>query len=178
MKLRVLSLLLLFLPMFAHANADRAGTYYVTADSLNVRLSPNPKGKITNKLYRQQKLEVFEVKSGWARISKYYNGAVEGLSGNVARWVSAAYLSDSRPNDKAQPNIAHDPRIKGIPKVGQYGATERDVRILYAAGKYFLDSKKCNEIEYGDKSISKPNTYYLNCGGPNHFFKPSDIPGL
>jgi hypothetical protein len=167
----------MLIPFFAYADVISPGSYYVTADSLNVRLAPDSKAKITNKLYRQQKLYVFEVKGEWARISKYYSGATEIVSGEVARWVSAKYLSNFLPKDKKQPNIANDPRIKGIPKVGEYGATEKDVEILYAAAKHFLESKKCKKIEYGDKSTSKPNTYYLNCGGTkNHFFKLSDIP--
>jgi hypothetical protein len=166
-------------PFLAYANAISPGSYYVTADSLNVRLAPYSKAKITNKLYRQQKLNVFEVKGKWARISKYYSGVKERVSGEVARWVSVKYLSNSFPKDKNQPNMANDPRINGIPKVGEYGATEKDVEILYTAARHFLESKKCKKIEYGDKSTSKPNTYYLNCGGAkNHFFKLSDIPRL
>jgi len=169
----------MLIPFLAYAQATSPGFYYVAADTLNVRLAPESEAKITNKLYRQEKLDVYEVNGEWARISEYYDGAVEGISGNVARWVSAKYLSKLRPEDKQQPNIPNDPRINGIQKVGQYGATENDVEILYAAAEHFLKSKKCKKIEYGDKSMSKPNTYYLNCGGSkNHFFKPSDIPGL
>lgn len=158
------------------AEATTPGDYYVNVNSLNVRLSPSSKGKVTNKLYRQQKVQVFEVKSGWARISKYYNGSVEGVSGKVARWASSKYLSVDRPKDLSQPAIKTDPRIKGLPKVGQYGATKKDVQVLYKAAHYYLKTGKCNKIEYGDKSTSKTGVYYLNCGGRNMFFKPSDIP--
>lgn len=180
MNYKYILLAMILFPIVALSEATSPGVYYVTADTLNVRLAPKPDGSITNKLYRQQKLEVFEVKGGWARVSKYYDGAREGVSGDVARWVSAKYLSKSRPEDKKQPSdLPNDPRISGIPEVGQFGATETDVRILHTAAKHFLETNKCDKIEYGDKSTSKPNTYYLNCGGPtNHFFKPSDIPGL
>jgi hypothetical protein len=61
--------------------------------------------------------------------------------------------------------------------VGEGGLTEIDVAILHRGAKHFLDSGRCKRIEYGDKSTSKPNTYYVNCGGPrNLFFKPSDLP--
>lgn len=180
MKYRYALVGILLFPVVALSDVTLPGEYYVTADTLNVRLAPKSDGSITNKLYRQQKLQVYEVKGGWARVSEYYDGSKEGVSGQVARWVSASYLSKSRPKDKQQPSdLLDDPRISGIPDVGQFGATEKDVRILYTAAKHFLATNKCNKIEYGDKSTSKPNTYYLNCGGPtNHFFEPSDIPGL
>ena len=57
------------------------------------------------------------------------------------------------------------------------GLTEADVAILHRGAKHFLNSGRCKQIEYADKSTSRPNTYYVNCGGPqNHFFKPSDLP--
>ncbi|NOR45886.1 MAG: SH3 domain-containing protein, partial [Candidatus Delongbacteria bacterium] len=144
----------------------------------NVRLAHNPNGKITNKLYREQKVHVYEIKNTWARISEYYDGSKEGVSGKVARWVSKKYLSATRPSDKPKQKFSDDPRIKGIPKVPKYGLTERDIQVLYTAAKYFLKKGRCRKIEYGDKSVSKPNTYYLNWGGRNYFFKPSEIPGL
>ena len=179
MKLKQTIQCILLLAAFSvYAEAASSTAYYVTADTLNVRLAPKPNARITNKLYRQQKIYVYEIKNGWARISEYYDGGVEGVSGKVARWVSAKYLSATRPADKSQPKFSDDPRIKGMPKVGQYGLIKRDVQVLYAAAKHFIQTGKCSHIEYGDKSTSKPNTYYLNCGGENHFFKPSDIPGL
>jgi len=168
-----------FLVSVANADAITTGDHYVTANVLNVRLHPQSGSRITNKIYRQQKVEVFEIKSGWARVSKYYDGSVEGVSGQVARWVSKKYLSKSRPKDLDQPVIKADPRINGIPKVGEYGATKRDVAILYAAAHHYLKTGRCKTIEYGDKSVSKNGVYYLNCGGPrNLFFRPSDIPGV
>ncbi len=157
--------------------AKESGSYYVTAPTLNVRLAPNGNAKITNRLYRQNQVDVLEMRNGWARISKYYDGHVENLSGSVARWVSVNHLSRKRPADLAQPKLQRDSRISGIPKVGESGLTEKDVVILHRGAKHFLDSGRCKRIEYGDKSVSKPNTYYVNCGGPrNHFFKPSDLP--
>ena len=70
-----------------------AGVNYVTVAVLEERLSPSPKGTITNRIYRGQKLDVYEVKNGWARVSKYYDGAIEGKSGKVARWVDVKGLS-------------------------------------------------------------------------------------
>lgn len=161
----------------AYSEADTPGTYYVIADILNVRLAPSPKAKITNRIYRQEKIVVYEVKNGWARISKYYDGWIEGVpQRKVARWVAAKYLSPTRPVDRPQPKFSNDPRIQGIPKVGQYGLTKSEVELLYRAAEYFLRTGRCSLIAYGDKSVRKPNTYYVNCDGrENLFFKPSDI---
>ena len=159
------------------AGAAGPGSYYVTAPAVEVRLGPDRQAKVTNRLYRQNRVDVVEIRNGWARISKYYDGRVEGVSGNVARWVLTQHLSAERPSDLSQPKLPHDPRISGLPKVGQGGLTEKDVVILHRGAKHFLDSGRCKRIEYADKSISKPNTYYVNCGGPrNIFFMPSDLP--
>lgn len=164
-------------PQLVIAEATKPGTYYVTTLTLNVRLAPDANARITNKLHRQQLVEVYEVRNGWARISRYYDGEVEGLTGQVAEWVAARYLSTYRPPDLPQPQLPQDPRIQGLPKVGESGLTERDVRILYRAAHHFLQTGRCQKIEYGDKSVHRPNTYYLNCGEPrNLFFQPSDIP--
>ncbi len=75
----------------------KLGDYYVSSEKLNVRLDASRGGLITNTLYKHQKVKVFEFKNGWARISDYYDGTIEGLSGNVARWVYANHLSSDRP---------------------------------------------------------------------------------
>lgn len=59
--------------------------------------------------------------------------------------------------------------------VGEGGLTEKDVEILNQGALKFLNSGKCTKVEFGDKSTSKPNTYYINCGGPNILFKPSEL---
>ncbi len=179
MKTAIFVLFFCLVASHAFAEVVAPGSYYVTADKLNVRLSPSAESTITNKIYRQQKVDVKEVKNDWARISDYYNGVAEGVQGLVARWVSAQHLSLQRPGDLSQPEIPADARIKELPKVGEYGATKRDVEILYAAATYYLNTDRCKKIMFGDKSVDKPNTYYLNCGGAqNLFFTPSEIPGL
>ena len=108
-------------------------TLYASASALNVRLAPRADGELTNRIYRQSSVQVYEHRDGWARISKYYDGDVEGLSGQVARWVSASYLSKKRPADLPQPKLKSDPRIEGLPHVGMFGLTEKDVTILHRA---------------------------------------------
>ena len=87
----------IFTASIAFATSKLPADFIVTAGTLNVRLAANKAGKVTNKLYRQQEVEVFEFNNGWARISQYYVGETEGLSGEVARWVFATHLSAKRP---------------------------------------------------------------------------------
>jgi hypothetical protein len=176
--------LYLFVVMIAAALSSGCGpmpggstTYYVKDSVLDVRLAPSPAGTITNRIYRQQKVEVFEINSEWARVSNFYDGAVEGKTGRVARWVLAAGLSSSQVVDLPQPTISQDPRIEknAFPKVGQNGLTAYDVQLLNKGALKFLSSGKCRRVEYGDKSLNKANTYFVNCGSQNLFFTPSDL---
>ena len=77
----------------AFAAASAPGQYVVTASTLNVRLAPQMNGQTSSRLGRGQVVDVLEVRDGWARISNYFDGAGEGLSGDVARWVYAVHLS-------------------------------------------------------------------------------------
>ena len=177
MKKNSVLLLAIFLTHPVFAKELKTGTYFVNETALEERLAPNQKGKVTNRIYRQQKVDVLEVKGSWARVSKYYDGEVEGEKGQVARWVLIKGLSATRPSDLVQPTIKSDPRIlkDAIPKVGENGLKENDIKILYKGATKFLNSGQCANVEYGDKSVSKPNTYYVNCGGLNIFFTPSDL---
>ncbi len=159
------------------ASISEPGSYFVTDSVVNVRLGPTLNAKVTNRIYRQQRVDVFEVRGGWARVSKYYDGQIEGEPGQVARWVSARRLSVQRPEDLSQPALPTDPRISGLPRVGEGGLSKRDVLILHRGAMHFLKTNRCQRIEFGDKSVSRKNTYYVNCGGPqNLFFTPSEIP--
>lgn len=177
MKVAISLVLALLACSTAFAQASKPGAYYVRESVLEERLAPSPAGSVTNRIYLRQKVEVLELKDGWARVSKYYDGSVEGKSGQVARWVLASGLSASLPKEPDQPKTAADPRIAkdAIPRVGQGGLTARDVQILNKGALKFLKSGQCSRIELADKSTSKANTYYVNCGGPNLFFTPSDL---
>jgi len=156
----------------AFAQATEPGTYYVEETVLEERLAPTKKGNVTNRLYRGQKVQVFEIKDGWARVSKYYDGGIEGKSVKVARWVLVSGLSA-----RQHPTFPEDPRIAkdAFPNVGEHGLTREDILILYKGAIKYLNSGQCSRVEYGDKSINKPNTYFITCGGRNIFFKPSDV---
>ncbi len=99
MKLVLVIFILLSINSNVYAVASNPGYYYVSSERLNVRLAANKTGRITNTLDKRQKVKVFEIRNGWARISSYYEGWSEGVSGDVARWVFAKNLSSNRPKE-------------------------------------------------------------------------------
>lgn len=152
---------------------------YVITEVAEERLGPDASATVTNKVYRGQAVKVYETTNGWARVSEYYEGRVEGRSGRIARWIASAALANERPAVAKALNIPPDPRIH-LTRVPGGGLNERDVLTLHAAARYFLETGRAKGIEDGDKSLSKPGTYYLNFSGEtqNTFFRPSDIPDL
>lgn len=151
--------------------------WYVTDNTLSVYLEPKNSAKITNKLYKSQKVSVYQMSEGWARISEYYDGDVEGISGKVARWVEIRGLSKLKPNTNSNIIMSTNSRISkdAIPAVGENGLTEDDVQIITKGALKYLNNGICDKIEYGDKSINKKNTYYINCGGQNYFFTKQSV---
>lgn len=136
---------------------------------------------MTNKLYERQQVEVLELLDGWARISREYDGAVEGLPGrSVARWVPARHLSIKRPAELVQPMPApdlSDPRIEYLPKAGDNGLKEAEVTLLRRYSLSLLRSGACAVIDDGDKSVGQPGTYWVHCKGEtrNRFFRADDV---
>ncbi len=174
---------------------------WVTADSLNRRSCPAEVCPVVGTLFFGESAQVLEQRGEWVRITKHYqdfgcaqHGKAEFVKkgskncllehgyksdGSFAEWVHRGFLSNVRPIDKSQPQLTDqltDPRIKGIPKVGEYGNTERDILILRKGALKMIESGRCQEVEYGDKSSSRAGYYYVNCGGPrNLFFTADDV---
>jgi len=78
----------------------KVGDYIIKVNNTRVRLEPSYTGEITNTLHKGTKVYVYEFKSGWARVSKWYSGSVEGVVGDqmtglVARWVPARLVVPS-----------------------------------------------------------------------------------
>lgn len=180
---------------FYSTNAIAEPTHWVTSDELARRTCPSTKCGVVGKLYFREGVEVLEQKDGWARISKYYDAScvsgrseyvdegnssctpANGISnGKFAEWVLMKHLSKTRPEKKSQAGIPPellDPRITGVPDVGEYALTLEDVVIIRKYAKGLLDSGTCSKIEYGNKSTSKKNTYFVLCAGEsrNRFFQ-------
>ncbi|WP_345847740.1 SH3 domain-containing protein [Shewanella algae] len=167
-KFTLVMLIAFFTISFAHAEAITPGDYYVTSNKLNVRLAPNKTGRITNTLYKRQKVEVFQVKDGWARISRFYDGGSEGLSGEVARWVFAKYLSTNRPAEEQAINL-NSPVAKAIKSSDDFSKYQS---VFVSASEKLTKSGKCSLGDFKEmggwwRSTShKPKlVYFTYCGG-------------
>ncbi|MDP5254973.1 MULTISPECIES: SH3 domain-containing protein [unclassified Vibrio] len=68
--------------VYKHPNAKSKGTYYVSANRLNVRGAPGKGGKVKGHFTKGQALAVYAVVDGWAKV--YFNGQY--------LWVSNQYL--------------------------------------------------------------------------------------
>ena len=152
-----------------YAGAVSLANYYVSSNKLNVRLAANKNGKITNTLYKRQKVEVFEVKDGWARISRFYDGEVEGIQGKVvARWVFAKYLSTNRPTNKiiSNNNSPVAQAIKASDEFSQYqdifvSITEK----LVSRGSCTLEEFKEQGGWMRSPKYKPAPVYFIYCGG-------------
>ena len=139
----------------------------MTVDTLNERLAPSLDGRVANTICRNQKVSVSEVKDGWARVSRYYDGKVEGVDGRVARWVFAKHLSE----DKL---IEEKPRNDSV--VGQAISNSDDFveyeDLFISASEGLINNGKCSLSEFKEmggwwRSVNhKPrNVYFTYCGG-------------
>jgi hypothetical protein len=167
-KLTLAVFLVFFTISFAHGGVTTPGEYYVTSNNLNVRLAPNKNGKVTNMLYKRQKVEVFEVKDGWARISRYYDGGVEGLSGDVARWVSSKYLSTNRPAEEEVAN-RNSPVAKAIKSSDDFLKYQS---VFVSVSEQLIKIGKCSLGDFREtggwwrSTNHKPKPiYFTYCGG-------------
>jgi hypothetical protein len=164
----ILTILIAFLAAStALAEARGPGGFVVTADSLNVRLAANAQGKIAGKLYQQEKVEVFEVHNGWARISEYYDAQIDGQPGKVARWVFAMHLSAPRPAGKVE--IANSPVVEAIKSSDDLAMHQQ---IFVRVSEKLVASGECKLSDFEDiggwwRSVPhKPRpVYYTYCGG-------------
>lgn len=150
------------------AAATKPGDYYVASEETKERLSPARTGKVTNTLFKRQKVTVLELKDGWARVSKYYDGDAEGVRGQVARWVDAGALSTERPADEKVSGADGELRdaLKDSDNFGRYS------KVFMDASKKLIDEKMCTLIDFKSaggwmKSSlnSSGNVYFVYCGG-------------
>jgi hypothetical protein len=157
----------------ADSSADNATdvspqVFVVTAGSLNVRLAPGTSGKVASKLYRGQQAEVFEIDNGWARISEYYDGEIEGLSGKVARWVFAEHLGSPLQVPQQQVD-ANSPIARAIEASDDL---EKHLNTFVWVSQKLVDAGECELSDFRDiggwwrSAAHKPRSiYYTYCGG-------------
>jgi hypothetical protein len=147
------------------------GEYYVTAPVTEERLSPSLDGKVVNRIYLQQKVTVYRIAGEWALVTE---------PGWQPRWVICEHLSRATPELPTAQLVAQelqDPRIErgALPQVGEFGLTQEDIHILWKGANLMLKQGRCTRVVSGDKSTSKPNTYYVSDGPRNYYFTANDV---
>lgn len=150
------------------AQVQGPGTYYVTAETTDERLAPAANAKSTNVLRKRQAVQVLEVKGQWARVTKFYDGQVEGVSGQVARWIAVKDLSATRPADEAAKS--DEPEIAKLLTDSDDFARHRQAFIK--ASQELVERKQCTLQDFKagggwSKSTNfagKP-VYFAYCGG-------------
>lgn len=147
------------------------GEYYVTAPVTEERLSPSHDAEIVNRIYLQQKVTVYRIEGEWALVTE---------PRWQPRWVTYKHLSRTkpeRPTAQPVPQELQDPRIErgALPQVGEFGLTQEDINILWKGANLMLKQGRCTRVVSGDKSTSKPNTYYVSDGPRNYYFTANDV---
>jgi len=159
-------ILLVIFTQYVYSAAMEQGTYYVTSNRLNERLEPSKNGKITNTLDKGQKVKVYDVVNGWARITEWYDGIVEGQNKAVARWVFAMYLSKNKPVKK---NVNYNSPIANAIKNSDDFSRYKSVFIK--ASEELVKSGRCSIRELsGDGWMRSQNqkpapVYFVWCNG-------------
>jgi hypothetical protein len=122
-------------PTLSSAPAPVSATeHFVSADNLNVR--DQPSGKVVSKLRRGEKVQVFEMRNEWARIS---------VAGQSPKWLSSKSLCNgsgcyvvSRPKPVTQPV---QPARQQIPAYGSScPCSSGNVCIGPRGGRYCITS--------------------------------------
>ena len=181
MKRLILIATLATLSIPAYAARDS----WVTVDNLNRRTCPSSHCGVVGVLKFREKATILEQKNGWARITKYYDAScVNGISryvdsgnrqcvsgnginnGTFAEWVSAKYLSPTRPVDPAASAPANYTLVKGSDDFRFHKDT------VAKAADTLIASGRCSAGDFNDvggwmKSSSHRNKpiYFTYCGG-------------
>lgn len=152
----------------AQAVPIKPGDYYVNTDETSERLSPSKTGKITNTLFKRQKVTVIELKNGWARVSKYYDGEVEGIKGQVARWIEVSSLSEDRP---AEENIVGTDKELGE-ALRSSDNFSRYKKVFTEAARRLIAERTCSLDDFKlaggwmkSTQYSSGDVYFVYCGG-------------
>lgn len=138
---------------------------YVKTNTTFEYLYPSLSSKITNTLRIGQKVEVLEEKNGFARVSRFYNGDSEQVSGEVARWVALKDLSLKNETPNIEINTELEKAISSSDDFHLY----KDKFISHSQS--LINKGKCTIADFKEmggwlKSTSGGiNSYFTYCGG-------------
>ena len=128
------------------------GTFYVTADSLNRRNSPE--GSVIGKVTRGEAVEIAELRDGWARIA----GATSG-------WVSEKYLSRTR----VEPQSGNSTLQAGSDNVCQSGTSlDRQMTVTASALDVYVGPGNGFDRLVNEKASTAERTVYRQIYGPEN----------
>lgn len=167
------------------AATEDDGKFWVTSERLNRRTCPSDSCGVVGQFFFREGTTVLERRDGWARVTELYDAScVNGRSqyvdtgnaacepangiteGQFAEWVSAEYLSDTRPPDPAAGASGAEELISGSDDFARY-------RTAFAeAAQSLIAQGRCSERDFRDmggwvKSSNHRNQpiYFTYCGG-------------
>lgn len=151
------------------AHGLEPGAYIVSANKLNVRLSPRPQAQVLMQLKRGEFVTVYQAAGDWARISEYYDGAQEGFDGMVAHWVSSEFLAvpGEVPKTTSRTVNARDLSLEAV--IRQSDAFEKHSDVLLMASKRLVDSGTCTLSDFQATrgwsldAARQPATFFTYC---------------
>jgi hypothetical protein len=180
-----LTLLLGCNPSSPAERSEAGSEAWVTVDHLNQRTCPNERCGTVGQLPFRQKVTVYEERSGWSRISRYYDAACKdekseyvdtgnasckpsnGIeAGRLAEWVSSNHLSTSQPADPAAGATGDYTLIRGSDDYRIY----KDV--FAKAAVRLIESGQCTRADFEEMGGWTQSTnhrgrpiYFMYCGG-------------
>lgn len=178
---------LLTAPITAHTGVIEKpdADYWVTSDTIDQRTCPSIECGVVGRLRFRAKASVFEVKDGWARVSRYYGVSCENgvcpfvdegnaactadngfVDGKFAEWVPLEHLSQERPADPAA----------GATGTAALVAKSDDYRLhkdaFVEAAEKLIGEGRCTAADFREnggwvKSSKHRNQpiYFMYCGG-------------
>lgn len=187
---KILISLLLLTSNYLFASSAPIGTYYVNGSILKVRTGPSTKATHSYSIYKKQKVTVYELHNGWARVSK---------SSENSKWAYAKYLTKiDAPVKKqavAEP-VQHTPKQETVvpreevvheepaPKVKKPSVDTRLLRAISKSDDFLIYSeiflsvsqqlvkhRICKVSDFrktrGWMELKKDEIYFSYCGGFN-----------
>lgn len=167
------------------AATEDDGKFWVTSERLNRRTCPSDSCGVVGQFFFREGTTVLERRDGWARVTELYDAScVNGRSqyvdtgnaacepangiteGQFAEWVSAEYLSETRPPDPAAGASGSEELISASDDFARY-------RTAFAeAAQSLIAQGRCSERDFRDmggwvKSSNHRNQpiYFTYCGG-------------
>lgn len=152
--------------------ADAQTDLFVQSERADMFSEPSSRGPRVNRVYARQRITVYETRNGWARVTPLEASP---------RWMEMRLLGPNRPAEQPAVQstaIFSDPRIvSGALTVRPgSGLDAQDVEMLWRAARRALDTG-CQKIINGDKSVNRPNTFFISCDGEprNRFYTTSEL---